>query len=90
MAERERSSTDVPASGDQYAVRYRDGCAFSIFAQASLSDTVRLNIGASAVESGSVQKYPRRSNWYRVPGAVRRKLGSTRQSVIRSNEVGLR
>ena len=69
---------------------YREGCAFSILAQASFSDTVRLKIGASAVESRSVQKYPRRSNWYRVPGVVCRKLGSTRQVVIRSNEAGFR
>ena len=42
--------------------------SFSSFAQASLSDTVRLNIRVPEVESESVQKYPRRSNWYRVPG----------------------
>ena len=36
---------------------------FSIFAQVSLSATVRLNTGLPGAESGSAQKYPRRSNW---------------------------
>lgn len=37
-------------------VCYREGCAFSILAQASLSGTVRLKTSASAVESVSLQK----------------------------------
>ncbi len=38
-------------------------CFFSIFAQVSFSATVRLKTGLLGVESGSAQKYPRRSNW---------------------------
>ncbi len=41
------------------------GCLprFSILAKVSLSVTVRLKTGFPGVESGSTQKYPRRSNW---------------------------
>ena len=41
------------------------GCLprFSILANVSLSVTVRLKTGLPGVESGSTQKYPRRSNW---------------------------
>ncbi len=38
-------------------------CFFSIFAQVSFNATVRLKTGLLGVESGSAQKYPRRSNW---------------------------
>jgi len=37
-------------------------CFFSIFPHASFSATVRLKTGAPGFESGSAQKYPRRSN----------------------------
>ena len=35
---------------------------FSTFAQVSFSATVRLNTSCPGLESGSTQKYPRRSN----------------------------
>ena len=37
-------------------------CFFSTFAHVSFSATVRLNTGFPGLESGSAQKYPRRSN----------------------------
>ncbi len=43
-------------------------CFFSIFAQVSLSVTVRLKTGLPGRELRSVQKYPWRSNWKRSPG----------------------
>ena len=36
---------------------------FSTFAQVSFKAAVRLNTGRPGFESGSTQKYPRRSNW---------------------------
>ena len=36
---------------------------FSILAHVSFSATVRLNTGFPGAESGSTQKYPKRSNW---------------------------
>jgi len=36
---------------------------FSILAQESFNATVRLKTGFPGAESGSAQKYPRRSNW---------------------------
>ena len=36
---------------------------FSILAQVSFRASVRLNTGLPGVESGSTQKYARRSNW---------------------------
>ena len=53
-------------------------CDFSIFAQLSFNVTVRLKTSFSGVESRlSTQKYPSRSNWYRLPGAAAFRLGST-------------
>ena len=49
---------------------------FSIFAQVSLSVTVRLNTGFPGVESGSAQKYPIRSNWNLSPGLASPSDGS--------------
>ena len=49
----------------------------AIFAQVSFSETVRLKTGFSVVESGSVEKYPWRSNWKRSPGLVCARSGST-------------
>src|SRR3954451_24076422 len=62
----------------------------SIRPQASFSVTVRLKTRQAAVESGSTQKYPRRSNWYRVPGSAVLTLGSTRAWVRTSSDAGLR
>src|SRR6478672_973955 len=63
-------------------------CPFSIFAQASLSVTVRLKTSAPGAESESTQKYPCRSNWKRLPAAAVAKLGSTLQTVSTSSELG--
>ena len=38
-------------------------CFFSTLAHASFNATVRLKTGFPGLESGSAQKYPRRSNW---------------------------
>jgi hypothetical protein len=51
----------------------------TIFAQGSLSVTVRLKTGFLGCESGSAQKYPSRSNWYLSPGFALATVGSARQ-----------
>src|SRR2546425_8357371 len=66
------------------------GCLFSILAQVSFSATVRLNTGLPEVESGSAQKYPRRSNWQRVPAEMLASKGSAFAATTTSSEFGFR
>src|SRR5579862_8174818 len=44
-------------------LRYFPPCFLSTFAQVSFNATVRLKTDLPGFESGSAQKYPRRSNW---------------------------
>src|SRR4051794_26784582 len=79
---------DVPAAGSGPDAP----CGYpllSILAQVSFKLTVRLKTGRPGVASGSTQKYPRRSNWYREPGAGAATLGSTLQPVSTRSDCGL-
>src|SRR5215469_17260229 len=61
---------------------------FSIFAHVSFSGKVRLNTSFSAVESGSRQKYPTRSNWYGAPTFASASESSNFASATTSRELG--
>ena len=52
-----RQNSDFKPSRDAGPKKdYREGCPFSILAQASLSETVRLKMSEAALDSRSTQK----------------------------------
>src|SRR3990172_9987855 len=63
---------------------------FSILAHASRKPTARLKTMEPPAESGSTQKYPKRSNWWRLPAFAPERLGSRRQSFTTVSESGFK